>query len=241
MSEKKVSEAIEYRRSVRVFDKEKEIDVALVKKCIEQAILAPNSSNLQLWEFYHITQTDKIEKLASACFGQPAAGTAKQLVIPVVRKDLWKKRIDSNVAFIHLEHEKSKNKDTKKIKGALSYYQKILPKIYAVGNLGSWMNHIFTQIKGVNKVVYRQVKKSDMRVVAHKSTALAAQNFLVSMAAIGYDTCTMEGFDSHRVKKILNLPKAAEISMIIGCGIRTPEGIYGPRFRVPFDEVYFQE
>jgi nitroreductase len=241
MTEKKVSEAIEYRRSVRVFDKEKEIDVDLVKKCIEQATLAPNSSNLQLWEFYHITQADKIEKFASACFGQPAAATAKQLVIAVVRKDLWKKRIDSNIAFIHSEDEKSKNKDPKKIKGALSYYQKILPKIYAVGNLGGWMNHIFTQIQGVKKVVYRQVKKSDMRVVAHKSTALAAQNFLISMAAVGYDTCTMEGFDSQRIKKIMNLPKAAEISMIIGCGVRTPQGIYGPRFRVPFEEVYFQE
>ena len=31
MSEKKVSEAIEYRRSVRSFDKENEIDVAIVK------------------------------------------------------------------------------------------------------------------------------------------------------------------------------------------------------------------
>lgn len=241
MSEKKVSEAINHRRSVRVFDKEKEIDSAIVKKCIQQATLAPNSSNLQLWEFYHITQMEMLEELASACFGQPAARTAKQLVIPVVRKDLWKKRIASNVAFIYAEDEKSKNQDPKKIKGAINYYQKILPKIYGVGSLEGWINHIFTQIQGFKKVVYRQVKKSDMRVVAHKSTALASQNFLVSMAAAGYDTCTMEGFDSFRVKKILGLPKKAEISMIIGCGIRTPQGIYGSRFRVPFEEVYFQK
>ena len=49
MSEKKVSEAIEYRRSVRVFDDEKDIDPNIIKKCIEQAILAPNSRNLQLF------------------------------------------------------------------------------------------------------------------------------------------------------------------------------------------------
>ncbi len=241
MSEKKVSEAIEYRRSVRVFDSEKEIDAAIVKTCIERGTLAPNSSNLQLWEFYHITSTEKINKIATACFNQPAATTAKQFVIPVVRKDLWKKRVDSNVAFIKSEHEKSDQKEDKKTKGALFYYQKILPKIYNIGNIGGWLNHIGTQIKGLNKVVYRQVKKSDMRVVAHKSTALAAQNFLLSMSGYGYDTCTMEGFDSLRVKKILGLPKTAEISMIIGCGIRTPKGIYGPRFRVPFDEVYFEK
>ena len=52
--EKTVSEAIKYRRSVRRFDKDLEIDDNIVKKCIENAVLAPTSSNLQLWEFYHI-------------------------------------------------------------------------------------------------------------------------------------------------------------------------------------------
>ncbi len=241
MPEKKVSEAIEYRRSVRIFDDKKDIDSALVKKCLEQAILAPNSSNLQLWEFYHVTSNEEIKKIAKACFNQPAARTAKQFVIPVVRKDLYMERIASNVAFIKSEYEKSKKKDEEKTKGAISYYQKILPKIYGVRNLKGWINSIDTNIKGLKKVVYRQVKKSDMRVVVHKSTALAAQNFLVSMAGYGYDTCTMEGFDSLRIKKILGIPNAAEISMVIGCGIRTKKGIYGPRFRVPFDEVYFEK
>ena len=60
----------------------------------------------------------------------------------------------------------------------------------------------------------------------------------MSMAAQGYDTCPMEGFDSQRLKKILDLPKKAQISMVIGCGIRKPDGIYGKRFRIPFKEVY---
>jgi nitroreductase len=61
---------------------------------------------------------------------------------------------------------------------------------------------------------------------------------MLSMAAEKYDTCPMEGFDSLRVKKILNLPKSAEINMIIACGIRKPEGIFTERIRVPFNEVY---
>ena len=48
MSEKKVSEAIEYRRSVRVVDDKKDINSNIVRQCIEQAILASNSSNIQL-------------------------------------------------------------------------------------------------------------------------------------------------------------------------------------------------
>jgi nitroreductase len=79
---------------------------------------------------------------------------------------------------------------------------------------------------------------TDVKVVTHKSVALAAQNFMLSMNEIGYDTCPMEGSDTTRVKKILNLPRKAEITMIIGCGIKDEKGIYAPRFRVALDEVY---
>jgi nitroreductase len=60
---------------------------------------------------------------------------------------------------------------------------------------------------------------------------------MYAMKAEGYDTCPMEGMDSLRVKKLLNLPNGAEVSMIIGCGKGLPEGIYGKRFRVPNEEV----
>lgn len=97
---------------------------------------------------------------------------------------------------------------------------------------------IIALIVGIFRPMYRQVTHSDMRIVAHKSTALACENFMISMAAIGYDTCPMEGFDSLRLKRLLKLPYGAEISMVIGCGIRVPEGIYWPQYRIPFEEVY---
>jgi len=59
MKEKTVSEAVAFRRSTRVYDPEKPIDNELVKECIKHASLAPTSSNLQLWEFYHITSDPK--------------------------------------------------------------------------------------------------------------------------------------------------------------------------------------
>ena len=48
----------------------------------------------------------------------------------------------------------------------------------------------------------------------------------------------MEGFDSRRVKKILNLPFGAEVNMIVSCGIRDEKGVWGDRMRVDFEEVY---
>ena len=91
---------------------------------------------------------------------------------------------------------------------------------------------------GIFKPMFRQVRNSDMRIVAHKTCGLAAENFMISMAAEGYDTCPMEGSDTLRVKNFLNLPYGAEINMIVSCGIRTEKGIYGERFRIPFEEVY---
>ena len=237
MKEKTVSEALAHRRSVRVFDPEKPIETKKVKYCLEQASLAPNSSNLQLWEFYHITSLEMKKLVAINCYDQPAAKTAQELVIPVVRLDLWQSRIKSNIEFIRSSIKNTE--DEKKIKGALTYYEKIIPQLYKGScYLLGLLHKIKVIFDGIRKVTYREVTSADLRVVGHKSTALAAQTFMVSMAAHGYDTCPMEGFDSKRLKKLLKLPSGAQISMVIGCGIRKPEGLYGKRFRIPFNEVY---
>jgi len=240
--EKTVSEAIAYRRSTRVY-KDTPIDTQKVKQCLINASLAPTSSNLQLWEFYHITDDEKLKKVAEACFNQSAAKTAKQLVVVVARKDLWRKRAKANIDFLNKVYDKEglSVRDLKRKKMATNYYKKLIPTIYTdfLGVLG-YLKFIVFQIIGLFKPIYRQTRLSDMRIVAHKSAGLAAQNFMTSMAAVGYDTCPMEGSDTLRVKNILNLPRGAEINMVISCGIRDDKGIYGPRFRVPFDSVYFE-
>lgn len=238
--EKTVTEAIQYRRSVRIFDPGKEIDPNKVKKCIENAVLAPTSSNLQLWEFYHITDTVTLKKITEACLGQNAAKTAKQIIVVVARRDLWKKRAKANREFLKKNiGDKSPSEYSKREKFALGYYSKVVPSVYTefIGIIG-WIRYALFSLIGLFRPVYRQVRRSDMRIVAHKSAGLAAQNFMISMAAIGYDTCPMEGSDTARIKKILGLPFGAEVNMTIGCGIRDEKGIYGPRFRVPFTEVY---
>jgi nitroreductase len=161
-------------------------------------------------------------------------------VVVVVRKDLWRKRMQANISFLKSQFgNKPEAEYSKREKFAMNYYKKIIPTIYTdfLGILGA-IKFIAFQIIGLFKPIYRQARQSDMRIVAHKSAGLAAQNFMISMAAINYDTCPMEGFDSLRIKKILHLPSSAEINMIIGCGFRDEQGIYGERFRIPFDEVY---
>ena len=242
--EKTVSEAIAYRRSTRVYTYES-IDSEIVKTCLKNAVLAPTSSNLQLWEFYHVMDAAVLKQISKACFDQNAARTAQQLVVIVTRKDLWRSRAKANTAFLHKIYDKPDldARWLKRKKMAIDYYTKVIPTIYTefLGILGG-LKYLAFQVVGLFRPIYRQTRLSDMRIVAHKSAALAAQNFMISMAAVGYDTCPMEGSDTLRVKKILGLPRGSEINMIIGCGIRDEEkGIYGPRFRVPFDEVYFKK
>lgn len=241
-NEKSVSEAIKYRRSVRVF-KNEPIDEQKVKECIQLAALAPTSSNMQLWEFHHVVSPEMIKQIATASFDQNAAKTAQQLVVVVARKDLWRKRVKSNIDYLKNQYGNKPESDySKREKFALNYYQKIIPSLYFdfLGIIGM-IKFIAFQIIGLFRPIYRQARQSDMRIVAQKSAGLAAQNFMISMAAINYDTCPMEGFDSLRIKKILNLPAFAEINMILGCGIRDENGVYGERFRIPFEEIYFKK
>lgn len=235
-----VSDAVHFRRSVRIYDSEKPIDADVVKKCLEQAALAPNSSNMQLWEFYHITDSEVLAKMAPLCFNQNAARTAQQLVVFVTRKDLWRKRAKANLDMIETQFPLTPGEKPKgRAAGIRTYYKKLIPFLYGdfFGMLGL-IRWISASVTGLFRPIYRQVCPGDMRVVVHKTCGLAAQTFMLSMAAVGYDTCPMEGFDSRRVKKLLNLPSGAAINMVVSCGIRKPNGVYGERFRVPFKQVY---
>ena len=238
---KTVSEAIEYRRSVRKY-LDIQLDEEKVKNCIKNATLAPNSSNMQLWEFYHVTDNETLKKLSKACFDQNAAKTAINMVVFVARRDKWRERAKYNLDFLEDMFDKQEKKGidvSRRRKVSRRYYKKLMPTIYTdfLGIVG-YYKKILSFFIGLFRPIYREVLFSDTRVITHKSVALAAENFMLSMAEIGYDTCPMEGSDTSRVKKILNLPSKAEITMIIGCGIRAENGVYTERFRVPFEKVY---
>ena len=181
--EKNVSEAIRYRRSVRIF-KDIDLDKKKVKDCLVNASLAPNSSNLQLWEFIHISDKNLIKKLGPICMNQNAATTANQLVVFVTRKDLWRNRAKSNIHFINKSFEESPESiSEKRKKGVLFYYKSLIPTIYTsfFGILGM-IKYLIFQVIGLFRPIYRQTRLSDLRIVAHKSLALAAQNFMISMS-----------------------------------------------------------
>jgi nitroreductase len=233
-------EIVNYRRSVRNY-KAQAIDTQKVKHCLELATRAPNSSNMQLWEFYHITSPSVLKELAVACLNQESATTAQQMVVFVTRQDLFRKRAKEMLLLetYNINKNSPEEKQAKRIGRWKLYYGRVMPFLYArfFGVLGL-IRKLLVNIVGLFRPIVYQVSEGDMRVVVHKTCALAAQTFMLAMANEKYDTCPMEGFDSRRVKRLLNLPFGAEVNMIVSCGIREDKGVWGDRMRIPFEEVY---
>ncbi len=203
---KAFQEIVERRRSVRIYDEDADFDPSVVRRCLEAAVLAPNSSNLQLWEFYQIQSKDKKDKMATYCLNQPAAKTANELVVFVTRKDLYKKRCNWNLSKIEDSFRKegvdvSQSKKTKdvgnilqntstdklqRLKSVQQYYGSLIPQLYkndAFGLLGRIRQLYVTLFMAPKKPAYREVLKSDIDVIVHKSAALAAQTFMLAMAS----------------------------------------------------------
>lgn len=233
---------VNYRRSCRKFDTEFDLPQDVVERSLRRAVLAPNSSNLQLWEFYRIRTPEKVQEVAGYCLNQQGAQTASELVVFVARPDLWKNRIEAHLARI----KKDPARHDKKRLFSLSqweYYKKIMPLFYnrSFGRVKDLYKWLLVSYRRRNRPYMTNVYSHDIPVVVHKSLALAAQTFMLSISAEGYDSLPMEGFDAKRIRSFLNLPRKAEISLVVAVGKRLEEGIRGERFRIPFEEVYFQQ
>lgn len=222
---------VETRRSIRKYTDDP-VPESVIEKALEHALLAPNSSNLQPWEFYWVDSPDKKGQLVDACLFQGAAKTAKHLVVAVSRIDTWEKHRDQI-----LENTPKDNAAWPRIK---NYYTKIIPLFYRQDPLGinSLIRRVLLPLTAIKKPSMRKpVTRSDLFEVVTKTTALACQNFMLSIVDQGFSCCPMEGFDEKRVKKLLNLNNKSHVVMIISVGKEHPEGIWGPQFRVNKDQI----
>jgi len=219
-------DVIETRRSVRKYLNQP-VPREVIDKAIQAALLAPNSSNLQPWEIYRVTNKEKKAQLVTASFSQSAAATAAELVVFVARTDTWWRNRE-----LILDELNRRGAPPKQL---VDYYKKIVPLFYSHGWLGviGLLKSIFIPVMGWFRPVPRgPFSMSALRATLNKTVALACENFMLAVAAQGYATCPMEGFDERRVKKILGLGRAATVVMIISVGKPDAAGIYGPRLRL---------
>lgn len=227
------SNLVQNRRSCRVYLDEP-VPEEVIQKCLDLALLAPNSSNLQPWEFYWVKSDEKRKKLNEYCLNQATARTAPEIIVAVARRDTWNRNRKLMLKAFNDQ------KEVMVVDSAFYYYEKLVPLAYGQGPLGAFgmMKRIGMSLLSISKPMPRQPKSiSDMRVWANKSTALACENLMLAFRAHGYDTCPVEGLDHRRIRRLLDLPFKAEVCMAITVGKRSDKGIYGPRVR--FDRDLF--
>lgn len=223
---------IRSRRSVRVYTDDP-VPEDVMRKCLELALLAPSSSNLQPWELYWVRDREKKQQLVQFCLNQPAAATAQELIVCVARLDTWRRNRNIMLDMLASWGDRAP-------KAMLEYYRKIVPLACGHGPFYMFgpIKKLLMTLMALRKPLPRgPASKSDMRVWAHKSTALACQNLMLALRAADFDSCPMEGMDATRIRKLLRLPRHAEVCMVISVGKRADNGVYGKQIR--FDNSLF--
>lgn len=224
-------QVVESRRSVRRFTKTP-IPDAVLSDCLRLAMLAPNSSNLQPWEFYVIDSSDKRKQAIKNCMNQNAAKTSTRLIAVVARTDNWRDHAKQ------ILREYPTTPPPKKVK---DYYTKVVTLDFLRGPANAvsavkWgATQVFRHTKGPIKSPYYTF--DDIKNWATNNTALAAENFMLALRAHGFDSCPMGGFDEPAMKRLLNLSDDHHVVMMIGAGKRADNGIYSEQFR--FDYAQF--
>jgi nitroreductase len=219
-------QAVQTRRSIRKYT-QTPVPAAVIEKALDAALLAPNSSNLQTWQFYWVQTADQKARLVEACLSQSAARTAQELIVCVANPSLWKL---TNPAM-QLFNEKVEAPALVK-----TYYQKLIPFTYGFRFLAPLKWLIFNAI-GVFKPMTRgPISWRDLQEVSIKSAALACENFMLAIAAQGFATCPMEGMDERRVKKIVRATPGSRVVMVMAVGEADPQkGTWGPQVRFQRD------
>lgn len=215
---------LQQRRSIRIFDGTIVPD-AVVKHCLELALLSPSSSNLQPWQFYRIRKNLEPARL---CFlKQTAVMTCSEIIVAVARPDLWRDTNDK--ILMHLASKNPPHKEYLK-----NYHGRVTPFFHDTGAFGlrGALRAAVNWAMGLKIPVARLgFFPSRLREVAVKSTALACQTFMLALTAHGYDSCPLEGFDPVRLKKLLQLPPRAVPVMGIAIGRRSPNYVPPERLR----------
>lgn len=226
---KAFTEIVESRRSVRRFT-DTSIPDDVMRECFRLAMLAPNSSNLQPWEFYVIETPNKRKQANKICMNQNAARTADKLIAIIARTDTWRDHAKKNIT------EFPDGSAPKKVR---DYYKKIVPLDFIRGPAGvvsvaKWgATKAIRQFKGpVKTPCYTYF---DIKNWAMYNTALAAENLILAIRAHGFDTCAMGGFDEPALKELLNLNDNQHVVMMIAAGERAEKGIYHSQFRFEYD------
>jgi nitroreductase len=222
-------EIADSRRSARSYLPEA-IPEEVLQACFDVAIRAPSSHNLEIWRFLDVRDPEIRARLNHLCLDQNQARQAPTLIVAVARPDLW--RVGCRRMIERLKYDAAAGVGDENYRRWLPLLQKkyriMVPLLFVDGPL-----HVFAPFKAFllwmvgwfRPIMRGPFGRAEQQMWAIKTTALACENFMLALAAAGYDSCALEGFDEPRVKRLLDLPREARVTMVIAAGKRGADAI----------------
>ncbi|MDW0111193.1 nitroreductase family protein [Sporosarcina aquimarina] len=101
-----LSEVIHARKSVRKFDAEYQIAPEVIEEMLQEATLAPSSSNLQPWRFIVIQDDEAKKKIKEFSFNQEQMETSSAIIAVIGDTEMY-----HNIDEIYLSNLKAGNID----------------------------------------------------------------------------------------------------------------------------------
>lgn len=213
MNNAEILNALNNRFACKQFDKNKKIKDEELNLILESGRLSPSSIGIEPWKFLVISNEELKNELATVTLGgKKQLPSCSHLVILLNRtaNDL---KADSDYL----------NK--------LFYEDKHLPKEVA--------DIMLKMIKDVNDNRFKNDEK-DINHYSREQSYIALGTMLTTSALIGVDSCTIGGYDSEAVKKILSDRNLLDtnhfnISCMLALGYRNENPT--PKTRRSFEDV----
>ena len=219
---------VRHRRATRHFAPAA-VDPTLVERLLGIAQWAPSGYNLQPTRFVVVTDRAVRPALRHACMDQPQIEEAPVIVVFAgdhrAYEESFEETLAADVALGATTPE------------YIALLRKFVPLAFARGPAGLgwlWKAALLPLVRFVRPIpALPAVQK---RVWLAKQVGLVAMNFLLAAEAAGLRTLPMEGFDTGRVRRALQLPAAWEPLIIVPLGHARP-GPPPKKSRLPLDRV----
>ncbi len=224
---------IEERRAVRNFDGS-QVDSEDLREILAAALLAPTSSNLQLFRLHVVTSAEGRAAVAEACMNQRAARGAPVLIAVAACPVEGRRSIAEQAEAIAQD-----GAITPRARRHAEQHLKTIGMLVRFGPVSLLAPLIRTALSIVR--CFRPTPdlpfgKSAFRAWTMRNSAFVAQTLMLAAQARGYASCPMEGFDRFRVQRALGLVNE-EVWLMIALGRRADDARVERRWRRPFSTL----
>ncbi len=204
--------AIRDRRSVRAYSS-REVPEELLIDLLDLANRAPSGFNLQPWHFIVVRNTELKQVLCPIALDQVQILNASAIVVFAANPRAWR---DDFPAILRA------GVGNRSISPERAEHNKMrIKQMFDIGPFGllGFAKRIAVPLMRLKRPLPEPVtSQREARDYVRAHTMLAASTFMIAAKSVGVVTCPMEGFDEHRLKKLLEIPDYMTVPLIVTVG-----------------------